>query len=272
MTQHNVIAKFIRVYNDATGAEYEVTKHPDESNRTSRDIDVLAEWEGSAPLAIEHTLVQTMPSQKLDDARFERVFVPITRELAGEMPLDLGVVLERGVLQSGTDWVAIGESLKTWLRANAKAFPVGFEEHDVPGVPFKVAVLRPRDGIGLPFRVTRMADPDELRAQTVECVSEALVSKDEQLRKYSAAGAITVLLLESQDWALTNSPNMRTAYLQARANVPAPHVHQVWFARFGEAGAKYSVLCFDGPQETMDTVNPVNLGWKSGEHDSPPSN
>lgn len=272
VAQHDVIAEFLRVYNDAAGAKYEITEHPDERNRVSRDIDAFAECEGRAPLAIEHTLVQTMPSQKLDDARFTQVFLPISRELEHEMPMDMDVILEHGALQTGTDWTAIGESLKAWLREHVESLPVGFSEHGVPGVPFEVAILRPRDGAGVPFAITRMAEPEELPSQTVECMRAALLSKDEQLRKYSEAGAESVLLLESQDWALTNPLEMRAAYLKAREGVAAPHIQQVWFARFSESGATYGVLCFDGPQQVMDSVNPRNLCWTSGQHTSPPSN
>ncbi len=263
MTQQMTIAEFIRVFNEATGAEYRVTDHPDESNRSSRDIDAVAESEGVPLLAIEHTLVQTMSSQKLDDARFQQVFVPITKELADEMPPDLEVILNHGALQPRTDWAAIAESMKAWLRANVAAFAIGFKEHRVPGVPFGVSVLRPKDGIGLPFQIMRMATPDELRPQTIECVRAALASKDDQLQKYSDSGATTVLLLESQDWVLVDALDIHAAYLAARAAVRAPHIHQVWFARIHEPGGQYGVLCFDGPQAIMDAVNPANLEWRS---------
>lgn len=264
MSELAAIDEFLRVYNQATSSSYTITRCPDKVNRATRDIDALAEAEGRESLAIEHTLVETVDSQKRDDAQYTEAFLELSNELASVMPQGMRVVLPHGVLRLGEDWGAIRRALGTWLRNHTDPFPVGCSEHNVPGVPLPVDVWRPRVTAGVPFGIFRMAtDSGEVGAMTVSCVSRSLRDKDEQLRPYFESGAVTILVLESQDWILTSEVALHDAFLDARRAVPAPHVRQVWLARFATPGAKWGILCFDGPQEIMDAVNPPNLGWRS---------
>ncbi len=264
MPQAEAITALVQVYNETHSCSYRIASRPDEVNRETPDIDACAVVDGMPTLAIEHTHVETMASQMLDDARFSKVFLPLADVLESEMPAGLEVILEHGALQPGQDWPGVADAMAAWLRTRAGTFPVGLSRHDIAGVPFSVAVLWPRLRSGIPFHFARMAPQSaELRPETVGRFEDALRSKDAQMRKYAESGATTVLLVESRDWALVSPLDMHDAYSDARTRVGAPHIHQVWFTRLSRPDLKYSMFCFDGPQELMDAVNPRNLGWRS---------
>lgn len=264
MPEKGAIAAFLKTYSSAVGSEYTVTQVPDEVNRTTPDIDAFAEAASGTPLAIEHTLIQTLEGQKQDNARFIEVFVPLSERLAPDLPSDLQVIVGHGVLERGMKWTAIAQALETWVVANAETFPSGYSAHsDIEGVPFEVAVLN-TEGLDLPFHISRMGPEKEQRQQeTTEMIRDALRKKRGKLSEYAGGESQVILLLESEDWVLTSPLDLYDAYNVARDDVRAPDIDQVWLARFYREEGPFSVYCFEGPQEIMDAVNPSGLLWKS---------
>lgn len=264
MPQKGAIAAFLTKYSSTVGLEYTVTQVPDEINRTTPDIDAFAEAAGGPPLAIEHTLIQTLQGQKQDNANFMEIFVPLSERLAPELPSDLQVIVGHGVLERGMKWKTIAQALEKWVVANAEGFPRGYSAYpDIEGVPFEVAVLN-TGGLDLPFHISRMGPEKEQRQhETTEMIRVALRKKHGKLSDYAGGESQVILFLESEDWVLTSPLDLYDAYNVARSDVSAPDIDQVWLARFYREEEPFSVYCFEGPQGTMDAVNPLGLLWKS---------
>ncbi len=256
MPEVEAIRAFLQHYGAAVGLEYSVVSVPDEVNRTTPDIDALAEAEGGPRLAIEHTLVQTLRGQKTDNIRFMEVIVPLSLRLAPLLPHDMHLILPHGALQTGMNWSDIVAALERWVLAGADSFPQGFSSHpDIEGVPFGVDVLKPYDPIGLPFEITRMGPDKETRQNEVKgLLVEALERKHDKLSVYAGEDTEVVLLLESEDWVLIGPTDLYAAYREARGMSETPDIDQVWLARFYSSTESYDVFCFDAPTEVMEAA------------------
>src|ERR1019366_4137909 len=88
-----------------------------------------------------------------------------------------------------------------------------------------------------------------------------LIDKNDQLTRYQTSGAETVLLAESDDIALVNLNILYKAFLCAESKVSMPNINQVWMAHTYAHEDWCSIVCFLGPEEIMDRVNPENHGY-----------
>jgi hypothetical protein len=89
----------------------------------------------------------------------------------------------------------------------------------------------------------------------------AIADKNDQLSKYHEAGAETILLLESEDIALTSFSILYKAFLRAHKSVPAVNIDQIWMARTYEEHSR--ICCFLGEETLMQGANPPNFMFGS---------
>jgi hypothetical protein len=87
-------------------------------------------------------------------------------------------------------------------------------------------------------------------------IDKQLGHKYERLAEYREGGAISILLLESDDLALVNWGSLYLAFLQATEANPRPELDQVWMACTYHEDCE--VCCFAGPDGLMDLANPPN--------------
>ena len=90
-------------------------------------------------------------------------------------------------------------------------------------------------------------------------MARALKDKNDQMKKYRDQGAYNILVLESSDIALVNHITLYKAFLQASETAPIPNIDEVWLASTYGPEDACDLLCFLGPEEIMDAVNPPNF-------------
>lgn len=260
MEQQIVIDELIATINARFDSDYRVTRRPDKEDRRSKEIDAYAEATGRRPLAIEHTSVESFTGQKLDSARFVKVLGALEQELEGIFDFGLDLTIRIAAISTGVDWKLIEESTKAWVLRNSPSLPFGASRHRLPGVPFELAIAKHRDIPGSVF-IGRFAPPqDETQTHLAVAIAKALQHKYAELSTYRTRGADSVLILESDDIALTSPPTLYAAYFVANQFAPSDALDQIWFARTYE-GPRESLchlLCFRGPEDMMRAVNRPN--------------
>ena len=254
-----IMTEFLTTYNTCQPHEYILTGRPDRETSSERDVDGYAEADGAPPLAIETTLIQSMRGQKEDDAVFVRYWDPLQQRIRDRMPVGVDLQVPHFGLRVGHDWERIVGVVEEWLLEHGAGFPVGYTPYCIPGVPFEVAILNDPD-CGIPFYIGRPS-PKNVLQSTVDVVVVALADKSSQFQKYGDQPCETVLILESDDFVLTNPIELYKAYILARREESAGNISQVWLARSFEAEDVCKIYCFDAPEPIMDCVNPRNLGW-----------
>jgi hypothetical protein len=254
-----IIRSLVEKYNGCQEYQYQITRWPDERNSRTRDIDAYAEADGATPLAVEHTRVETFLGQLQDNARFGDHYGQLEAELKHAFGFELTLTLPVFAFQKGTKWADVRDTIRAWLLANAVTLPRGPSSHQINGVPFTVAVNK---DTGNRFFVARRAPSDrDVRIELIQSFAEALADKNDQLSRYRADGARTVLILESQDIALVSHASLYKAFLQARPLAQTSNIEEVWLACTYAPDDHCELSCLSGPEEMMDCINLENLEW-----------
>jgi hypothetical protein len=125
-------------------------------------------------------------------------------------------------------------------------------------LPFTITVHKDKNGSHR-FTVARWAPADaDVDVESILTIARALEDKNDQMRKYRDEGAYNILVLESSDIALVDHITLYKAFLQALDRVRIPNIDEVWLAST-YADEDCDLLCFLGPEEVMDAVNPENF-------------
>ena len=255
--QNAVLQLVIDHYNAVSGAQFVITRHPDEEERNGRACDAYANASDEAPIALEHTLVQTYAVQKRTDAEFMRVIGALEAELKDRFPFRLTLTVRQFAVQKGQSWERITATIKAWL-LSGPAIPPGPSEVAIPDVPFPVR-LRRDDGASPKFLVGRWEDSSlDVERELVAMMTAALADKDDQLARYRQAGDRTVLVLESDDIVFTNRVDLYRAFLQAWDRCAPTSIDQVWLAMTIPQEYVTETYCLHADQNLLDRVNPAN--------------
>jgi len=259
--QKELIARLLDLYNKVQAYQYTITRWPDEEERTRRACDAFAESAGANPLAIEHTKIETFISRKLDDARFLKIFGSLEAELKSTFPCCVELWIPTFALQRGVDWNTIRSSVKAWLLMNVRTIAEGRGKYVIPNVPFPLTVEKHLD-MPSNFLVGRFVPPGkDDQTELVDKFSSALTDKNAQLAEYRRRGAGTILLAESDDIALVSPVTLYKAFLCAQSKVSFPNIDQVWMAHAYAPENWCEIVCFLGPDDIMDNVNPANYEY-----------
>jgi hypothetical protein len=258
--QDRVIDYFIAAINGWLKCDYRVTCWPDKRERGSKEIDAYAEASAQPPLAIEHTSIESFFGQRRDSARFVNVLGPLEQDIEGIFDFGLDLAVRVAAIPTGVNWALIRETIKTWLVNNAWGLADGFSRSSVPGVPFELAIAKHRNTPGK-VSIGRFAPPkEETQTNLSLAFAGALKHKYRQLAAYRRAGATSVLIIESDDIALTSPATLYGAYIVARQAIPTKELDQIWFACTNESLAESFChwLCFHGSANLMRQVNDPN--------------
>ena len=183
---------------------------------------------GAREYAIEHTRIEAFPGQVRTDAEYVQLIVTVIDEVSGTLPgpahyeLLLPMNTHLGVKTAELDRRRRG--LIAWVRAKAQYMYeknldrlsrdhktprfLDCVETKPPSFPYAVRLCvrpsRPRSEPGI-LRSARYAPNDEeLEASRADRLRQALRRKCPKLMRCKEDGARTVLVLESDDLALTN--------------------------------------------------------------------
>lgn len=261
MTHKDIILRLVEKYNGCQSHQYQVVRWPDEENRSSRDIDAYAEAAGAISLAIEHTKIESFYGQLADNERFGQHYGELESQLKHAFDFGLELVLPLFAFQKGTKWAAIRDLIRDWLLANAQSFPQGRSSYQIPGVPFSITVFKDTGGIKSFFVARRAPSDRDVQIETIQNIAGALEDKNSQLSKYRAAGAHSILVLESVDIALVSPASLYKAFLQAQQCTSTPNIDEVWLACTFETENHCTLRCLFGTEDIMDCVNHKNLLW-----------
>ena len=199
-----------------------VDQRPDNKNRNSTDIDAIA-----GPFAIEHTSIDTLPNQRLNNNRFMQVIDGLEQELPNQLSFSLQITLEYGAVTTQQDWKAIRQALKSWIIEDAPCLEEGHHVLDsIPGIPFELHVNKE---IGSPpsVRFGRFAPNDNTLAGRIKTQCDR---KAKKLAKYQGTEKTTILLIESYDIALMHPSIMLKGIRGAYPNRLPPGVDKIWYA------------------------------------------
>ena len=140
-------------------------------------------------------------------------------------PLHLALV-DYAIL--GADWYEMKEAMRRWIVDEGPRLSFGFHDITDPGeVGFEFKARKDANAISPGVRSWR--NPPSDRIELDEMVEDQLTRKIRKLAPYRESGYRTVLLLESNDIALTNSTSIISAESKAFGGVP-PGVDEVWYA------------------------------------------
>jgi len=201
------VAKVIEVVRlhleQCTGAKITRTRSPDQEIRNTKACDAILEGQG-VRYAVEHTSPDSYIRQRLDTARFREVLANLERRLKGKLPDHVDVDIPVHAVPAGVDWQGLSRLIESWILASLNTLPYDRRiEVQIPDVPFALGVRRERAaGSGSLFGM-RVA-PADLREQRVQVLIERIQAKSAVLSGYERQGFRTVLIIESDDIALTN--------------------------------------------------------------------
>ena len=225
------ISKTINVCYEIIEPTNEIVKTDDtEKNKKAPDAVALV---GCRKVVIEHTSIDSIPFQRMDDDRFMRVLGPLESELAGKLPTPghYNLAIHTNVIPTGVDWADVRLKILEWCQKVAPNLEIGDPRtaprhfvREVPqGVPFEVELSRwPRqDG---QLKIARFAPEDtDLENQREEVIYQALISRGNKAAecraKYEKERLRTMLVLESKDIALANFTVIGQAFVNATKRV-----------------------------------------------------
>lgn len=256
LNPEEILRRFVEKYSVCQNGQYAITQWPDKAERTQRACDAYAvDTGGAKPLAIEHTRVESFHQQLQDSARFTKVCGALETELNAQFAGRVTLVIPTFGIQPKQDWNGIKGKLREWLEANVPTLPDGYKEYRIPGVPFAVGIWKKAGGGGR-FSVARSAPPSrDDNEELSQIVANALKDKNEQLERYISSGAVTILLLETDDIALMNHVLLYKAFFKASKGISARNISQVWMVETIESEDWCQFLCFHGPSYIMEKVN-----------------
>jgi hypothetical protein len=212
------------------GGVLRAIRHPDNEDRTDSAIDLIAEDDIGA-IAVEHTVLETFEGQTTDNVRFQQLLGDMTDRIGDTLPTPghyhLAVPVEGVAGVKSTDRVK--SEIAAWVRDKAPTLPIPSippkEKNSVAGVPpdapLPMVLRRFRDGPqGVVWCVR--ATPEDLAELSVLRARTALGHKARELEVYRSQGATTILLLEIQDFVLTNAGAVATAVETAAKHFDGP--------------------------------------------------
>ena len=194
---------------------------------------------GTQEYAIEHTRIEAFEEQIKTDVVFQKISRHITRELSGTLPkpacyrlrLPIDVSLQTKPAQRDRAW----KEFYGWIRAQAQCLQIrnpiksipAYNPHKSddsihgtpPGFTYTITLDRWPNAAALgreqgSLHVVRVVEND-MEAHRVERLRRALSDKCPKLEGCQVEGARTVLVLESDDIALSNHIDIGNALIMA---------------------------------------------------------
>jgi len=225
MDQDALIENFVSYLSGLRKILIRVTEWPDKTNRNSADIDAIAIG-ANISIGIEHTSIDTVSNQRLDSARFMKVFGNLESELEGKFEGRVTVIVHFYVLKEGQDWSELRNSVTAWLKNNLAELPYSSGKYQVANVPFELRISKRRSSKAR-LLVGRF-DPEDETIQ--ERLKHLIRRKVKKLEIYRKRGYETVLLIESDDIALGEIHSISSSIAGALAGNQAPPGGSIWVA------------------------------------------
>lgn len=198
---------------------------------------------GGTTYGIEHTAVEAYGGQIENDVHFERQMSPIAQGLTAHVPANehweviIAVNAMRAVQPRAIPKTQ-GAMTQAILAALPRAPVVPWGAVNAPtelgqaeGTPIRIRIRRFNlDGFDMGAlqgaHITRSVGA--LEEPRAERMRKVCTTKFAKLKAWGDAGARTILVLESNDYIITNPQAVATAYLDVERDQPH-RPHEVWF-------------------------------------------
>lgn len=146
----------------------------------------------------------------------------------------LEIAIEVAAIPTRVNWSDLSNQIKAWLIRNVPFLPCTHQSTvSIPGVPFQLGIYREK----LPSQgrlVVKRLKPGELSELRVAVIRKALDKKVGVLQQYKNQGYLSILLIESSDFVLSN----RDTIFKAMNEAYQPEIHsgvfdQIYIAMTG---------------------------------------
>lgn len=211
--------------------EVVVVSRPDRENPGRGGCDAIIN-RGGPRFALEHTTVDTITGQRADDARFRQVVVPLEIAIRTAHPDSwTQITVPAHAIPSAVSWGAITDALREGcIRAIAQMpFDGRWRQFEFQGVPFPVLISRRKDPKDPACYVMRVP-PGSLESHLENNMAQAIREKRGQLGSYRRQGLSTILLLDSDEFVLTNRDSLAEAFRRAAARETPDEFDEVFLA------------------------------------------
>jgi hypothetical protein len=227
MSDKDVIAGWLRLYNLLNGAKFSVTKWPDQLNRATKDIDALCEDDSGNQLAIEHTLIQAFTGDKADVAKFNQTLASLENNPRLVIPgYFVSVCQSVDSIPSGIKWSNLAAQLLTNLEEILPAVPAGRSEFSISVGSSTISLLIEKHSVQSgnkpSFTTGRFGAP--IAGQ--ELVMAALKAKIPKLAAY--ANAKKILLLEDDSFSGSIEDQMAQLQLTNEVETLLQKIDAIW--------------------------------------------
>ena len=221
MNDRDVIKAFVNHLRANGYPSIEIDCWPEDENRNMPEIDAIA-----GPFAIEHTSIDVLPNQRRDSHWFTKAIGDIGDELE-DITFRLRIWIEYDAVAKGQNWSKIRKAIKIWIASDAARLTDG--QHvidDIPGVPFRISVIKQSDRPPGVY-VGRLGASDDTLSSRMRMLFDR---KAKKLVRHHRTGKTTVLLVENDDLALMNNLHMLKAVQEACPNGLPESVDKFWYA------------------------------------------
>jgi len=176
-----------------------IVSRPEYDNRNDEAVEEL--WDGpSRQFAVEHTRIESFPGQIANEARIERLLVPVKEKLTGRLPGYFTLAVRESEMTAARVKFAIAHvEIERLITEAADRVGVGETVTLRSGrLPFEMQLkLRHRNKSALILRSEIEGDPELLR---VERFRKAFDEKCPKLARWAGANRSSVLVLECDDY------------------------------------------------------------------------
>lgn len=249
------------------GGQVQICAIPERDDRNNQAVELIT-CDAVGTLAIEHTRIEAFRKQIQDDTQIQPYAEQLPAILAGRLPAGSRYELIfdiRGVNGTKPEQKALN-AIVAWVIATAPLLEDGCPgingRHvmtgEPPDLPFTITLVRWPEWISKrdPGVSIGRWYPQDLEQQRKERLGDALCSKLPKIAVAEANGHSGVLILESNDIALSNSTAIYTALLAAaekRADLPP------WIVYWEQVCEPASVSIFRSNGEWVEESCPVEL-------------
>ena len=189
---------------------------PDQDDPGKGGCDAIID-RGGRHFALEHTTLDAIMDQRMDDDRFRKVVLPTEEAILAEYPDSwVHVAIPVHAIPTKANWNKITQDLCKGCIEVLKLMPSDGirRKFEFPGVPFPVMITR-REDYGRPACYAMRIEPDHLETHLENNMIMAITKKRDQLAPYKAQGYPTILLLDSDEMVLVNWIDLAGAFRKA---------------------------------------------------------
>jgi hypothetical protein len=214
------------------GRQVHIIARPDRDNPGQGGCDAILD-RGGQIFALEHTTIDCIVGQREDSARFRHVVVPLEEAIRSAYPDSwIEICVPSHAVPTGTDWSKVRDAL---LHGCVRAicdmtFGEFRREFQFEGVPFRVWITRRRSPRDPGCYVMRTA-PGDLEAHMVDNMTSVIREKSEQLAPYRRDNLATILLLDSDEFVLTDRDSLAQAFRTAAERETPEEFDEVFIAQ-----------------------------------------